>query len=222
MRSPRDHLVLEQPRDVIEFPVDAEIDLNGWDLRKALLLALNGNAVVVEWAKSPIAYEEQNGFRGRLSDLLDAIVDPSKVSRHYLGLARAHLSKMGSFSSQVKLKKLFYLLRPLISLDWMAERGFAALPPMNLVECLDDITLPIDAETEIRSLIERKSRTRELGEGPIPSALARYLEARYGYHEMNTTIVSSDPDKMAAKRALANNFYREIVMATLSNERPHT
>ncbi|RWX59116.1 nucleotidyltransferase, partial [Mesorhizobium sp. M4B.F.Ca.ET.089.01.1.1] len=70
LRPVADHLVLEQARDVIEFPIEGEIDAGGWDLRKALLLALGGNAVVVEWAKSPIVYEEVPGFRQRLLDLL--------------------------------------------------------------------------------------------------------------------------------------------------------
>src|SRR6186713_193776 len=54
VRPVADHLVLEQARDVIEFPIEGEIDAGGWDLRKALRLALGGNAVIVEWAKSPI------------------------------------------------------------------------------------------------------------------------------------------------------------------------
>ena len=48
IRRVSDHLVLQQPRDVIEFPIEGEIDAGGWDLRKALLLALGGNAVIVE------------------------------------------------------------------------------------------------------------------------------------------------------------------------------
>lgn len=56
------------------------------------------------------------------------------MSRHYLGLARSHVAKIGSFSGEVKVKKLFYLIRPLVALDWMEQHGFSSLPPMNLVE----------------------------------------------------------------------------------------
>ncbi|RUV31461.1 nucleotidyltransferase [Mesorhizobium sp. M7A.F.Ca.MR.148.00.0.0] len=208
VRPVPDHLVLEQARDVIEFPIEGEIDAGGWDLRKALLLALGGNAVIVEWAKSPIVYEEVAGFRRRLLDLLAEIVDPAKVSHHYLGLARSHVAKIGSFSGEVKLKKLFYLIRPLVALDWMEQHGFASLPPMNLGECLDQTEIPARACDEIRSLIERKSQTREMGSGLTPTAIARYLEARYGHYEMNLAGTVRDEGRQAHNRALATDFYR--------------
>ncbi|MFW8587429.1 DNA polymerase beta superfamily protein [Rhizobium beringeri] len=66
IRPVEHHLALVSARDVIEFPIIGDIDTGGWDLRKALRLALKGNAVVVEWLKSPIAYEEEAGFRSRL------------------------------------------------------------------------------------------------------------------------------------------------------------
>lgn len=47
---PRDwYLSLQPGRDVIERPIIDNIDLNGWDLRKALGLLLKSNAVVSEW-----------------------------------------------------------------------------------------------------------------------------------------------------------------------------
>ncbi|UCI20358.1 nucleotidyltransferase domain-containing protein [Mesorhizobium sp. B2-1-8] len=208
IRPISDHLVLQQPRDVIEFPIEGEIDAGGWDLRKALLLALGGNAVIVEWTKSAIVYEEVAGFRARLLDLLAEIVDPGKVSHHYLGLARSHVAKIGSFSGEVKLKKLFYLIRPLVALDWMEQRRFASLPPMNLGECLDETDVPAPASEEIRRLIERKSQTREMGSGPIPIAIARYLEARYGHHHMNLAAMVRDEARQARTQALAIDFYR--------------
>lgn len=208
IRPIADHLVLEQPRDVIEFPLEAEIDAGGWDLRKALLLALGGNAVVVEWAKSPIVYEEIEGFRRRLLDLLAEIVDPVRVSRHYLGLARAHLAKIGSFSGEVKLKRLFYLIRPIVALDWMEQRGFASLPPMNMVDCLAQTELPPHASEAIHQLIDSKRQTREMGTGPIPMEIACYLEARYGHHEMNLAEPARDEERHARNRDLATAFYR--------------
>ncbi|MBZ9861222.1 MULTISPECIES: DNA polymerase beta superfamily protein [unclassified Mesorhizobium] len=208
IRSVAEHLALEQPRDVIEFPLEGEIDAGGWDLRKALLLALGGNAVIVEWAKSPIVYEEAKGFRDRLLDLLAEIVDPARVSRHYLGLARSHVAKIGSFAGEVKLKKLFYLIRPIVALDWMEQRDFVRLPPMNMVDCLAETEIPAKATSEIRRLIEKKRVTRELGTGSIPTEIARYLEARYGHHEMNLAGSVRDEARQARNRALATDFYR--------------
>lgn len=157
-RPPRHHLALEQPRDVIEFPIEREVDVGGWDLRKALLLALAGNAVVVEWARSRIAYEEIEGFRDRFLVLLDRIVDPAKVARHYLGLARSTKARLGSFDGDVKLKRVFYLLRPLIALDWMEHQKFASLPPMNMMNGLAQAEIAPDVVAQITQLVEARQR----------------------------------------------------------------
>lgn len=54
---------LEERRDVIEYPIVDDIDLNGWDLRKALRLYWKSNPALVEWLQSPITYMEHGGFR---------------------------------------------------------------------------------------------------------------------------------------------------------------
>lgn len=207
-RGVTDHLRLDPLRDVIEFPLLGEIDASGWDLRKALHLALAGNAVVVEWAKAPIAYEEVPGFRERFLALLARIVDPMKVSRHYLGLARSHVDRIGSFTGPVKLKKLFYLIRPVVALDWMEQRGFAELPPMSLPECLAGAGLPADVATDIARLIGEKAITREMGEGPIPTALGRYLVDRYEHHVHADAARGREGTVGPERRVLAGEFYR--------------
>jgi predicted nucleotidyltransferase len=45
---------VEDKRDVIEHPIAEDIDLNGWDLRKALRLLVRSNPTIVEWLQSPI------------------------------------------------------------------------------------------------------------------------------------------------------------------------
>jgi predicted nucleotidyltransferase len=160
LRPARQHLTIEQPRDVIEFPIEGDIDTGGWDLRKALLLALAGNAVLVEWVNSSIVYEEIEGFRPRLRALLQQIVDPAKVCQHYLGLARSQAARIGNIGGEIKLKRLFYLIRPLIALDWMEQRQFGELPPMNMLECLE--------QTDIESAAVVRYPEPGRSQGPHP------------------------------------------------------
>jgi predicted nucleotidyltransferase len=56
VRSMDDYLSLFALHDVIETPLVDDLDVNGWDLIKALKLLLKGNAVVIEWLTSPIIY----------------------------------------------------------------------------------------------------------------------------------------------------------------------
>ena len=64
---------LEEKRDVIEYDIVDEIDINGWDIRKALRLFWKSNPAFVEWLQSPIIYVERGGFakqaRGLMKDI---------------------------------------------------------------------------------------------------------------------------------------------------------
>ena len=44
-------------RDVIERPLDDELDISGWDLDKALRLLHGSNPTLFEWCQSPIVYK---------------------------------------------------------------------------------------------------------------------------------------------------------------------
>jgi predicted nucleotidyltransferase len=174
VRSRNDYLSLFPKRDVIEFPIVGDVDAGGWDLRKALLLALKGNAAPVEWVTSPIAYEEEPGFRERLKILLADIMVPRKVALHYVGLLHRHVPS-DNFA-QSRLKKLLYAVRPVIALRWMAQRDFDTLPPMNMMECLDGCRLPDDQRQAILDLVALKMVTREMGEGPVPAPITALLQ----------------------------------------------
>ena len=60
---------LEKKRDVIERPITDQIDLNGWDLRKALGLYRKSNPPLLEWLNSPIVYWETYGVAAKLRDV---------------------------------------------------------------------------------------------------------------------------------------------------------
>ena len=45
---------LDRRRDVIELPIEDELDVNGWDLPKAPRLFRNSNPPLLEWLGSPI------------------------------------------------------------------------------------------------------------------------------------------------------------------------
>ncbi|WP_201765651.1 DNA polymerase beta superfamily protein [Desulfotignum phosphitoxidans] len=48
---------LDQKPEVIELPILDELDINGWDLRKALRLFQKSNPPLLEWLSSPVVYK---------------------------------------------------------------------------------------------------------------------------------------------------------------------
>lgn len=65
------YLTVEPGRDVIEQPISGELDVNGWDLRKALKLLRASNPVLLEWLRSPIQYLQDERFAPRLRQLAE-------------------------------------------------------------------------------------------------------------------------------------------------------
>ena len=209
IRPVRDHLLLAPPRDVIEFPIEGLSDAGGWDLRKALILAHGGNAVVNEWVRAPIVYEEITGFREELATLLNEIADPIEVANHYRGLARSQRAGLGDLAGPVKLKKVLYLVRPLLSLLWMRERGYAMLPPMDIVSLRAGVSLPVEFSRGLDELLELKKVTSEIGVRPLDPTFVRHVQELFA--EADTFGVPSSLDHRD-RLATAQGFYTRWVV----------
>ncbi|MCX6401260.1 MAG: nucleotidyltransferase domain-containing protein [Propionibacteriales bacterium] len=177
VRSRKAYADLWPSRDVIETPLDGLLDVNGWDLRKAVRLAVAGNATVGEWLRSPWIYTGDEQFRGDLLDLVAAVTDPVRVRRHYLHVGRAQWARAGDGVGTVRLKRVFYAIRPAVTLHWLDAH--AGVPPMNLDELLAETSVPDDVRAELAELRELKSRTRELGSAPAPHAIAAWADATF-------------------------------------------
>lgn len=111
---------LEDKRDVIEYPIVDEIDINGWDLRKALKLFSRSNPTFVEWLQSPIVYIERGDFAQRARQLLPKVYSVDKGIYHYHSMAKTNYR--GYLREDlVPIKKYFYVLRPLLSIMWLEK-----------------------------------------------------------------------------------------------------
>jgi predicted nucleotidyltransferase len=79
------YLTVDPGRDVIEKPISGELDVSGWDLRKALKLLHGSNPVLHEWLRSPIVYRQDETWAPRLRALADArrrSADQPALARH--------------------------------------------------------------------------------------------------------------------------------------------
>ncbi|RZJ37163.1 MAG: nucleotidyltransferase domain-containing protein [Brevundimonas sp.] len=171
-------------RDVIETPLVGDMDVNGWDLSKALRLLLKGNAVVVEWLQSPILYTAEPLFRDELLAFAEQWLDRDMVLTHYLHLGRRQKILYLDDQIEVPLKKVFYVLRPAMALRWLRLNPGKAVAPMHLPTLMAQCDPPADLSDMIEDLRRRKAETREMGKGDIPNALLRFIEEEFGAVEI--------------------------------------
>ncbi len=150
------------------------LDVNGWDLVKAVRLLVRGNATLLEWLRSPIVYRGDLAFRADLLALAERVVDRDAVRRHYLHVALGQRERWWT-ADDVPLKKLFYVLRPAATLRWLRVRP-DAVPPMRLATLLDEGEAPSAVVQVASGLVALKAVSREMGAGPVPAVLRRFVD----------------------------------------------
>lgn len=180
---PRDwYLSLVPGRDVIEHKIVDEIDLNGWDVRKALGLLLKSNAVVSEWMLSPIRYRTDDPFVARLAMLADDLLNPRALAYHYARSGKLATDRWLDGDGAVPVKKYFYALRPALAIRAIRLNP-ASRPPMNLQALVAVSDLPSALARQIDDLVAAKARTNERTNGarlPEIDALIRDELGRAG------------------------------------------
>jgi len=204
VRRRQDYLTLWPKRDVIETPLDGLLDVNGWDIAKALRLIVKGNAVAIEWLRSPIIYGGDPAFRDTLLAFADTHAPLGAVRRHYLHLGMQQLKRAGE-ADGVAIKRLFYILRPAAVLRWMRHHP-GRTPPMHFPTLIAECDPPAPVRTIIAEMIVRKAAMRESGQAPMPPDLAAFIDAEYA-------IVEAEPKTAddGAARTMAEAVFHEMI-----------
>jgi predicted nucleotidyltransferase len=162
-------------RDVIELPVEGDLDINGWDIRKALELLRKSNPAPLEWLDSPIVYHQRPAALGPLVDLAAKAYNPLASVHHYLSMASHQRTILVSAGGVVRRKKYFYLLRALLAARWSLQHS--GQPPMEFSKLLAASAAPEAVACEIEELLRLKLAGSELDGGERSALLDGYVEA---------------------------------------------
>lgn len=171
VRSKDFYLRLDKTRDVIEWQLDDVLDINGWDLQKALGLLHKSNPTLFEWNNSPIVYKTTPEWK-EISDIISHYFQQKSGLYHYLSTAKSNYREY-LHGETVRLKKYFYVLRPILACRWILEKQTP--PPMLFTDlakaCLDEALVPA-----VNELLNLKMNTPELGEGKRIGVINDYLD----------------------------------------------
>ncbi len=184
---PRDYyLRLDNTRDVIEWQLDETLDINGWDLQKALRLLHNSNPTLFEWNSSPIVYRTTDEWK-QISAIINNYFIKKSGLYHYLSMAKSNYREYLK-TDVVRLKKYFYVLRPILACKWIMDKGS---PPPMLFETLMDCHLDEAIKPAVKKLLELKINSPEVGTGKRIDEINDYIETNIAQIE---EIVKTDAD----------------------------
>lgn len=198
-----EYLRLDARRDVIELPIDEVLDINGWDLSKALQLLHKSNPTLFEWFSSPIKYIDTD-FRERF----DAIKDKYFISKsgvyHYLSMAKGNFREYLK-KDMVRAKTYFYVIRPILACKWILEKN--SPPPMLFTE-LAESQLEPEMRPIIDYLLDLKMNSPEIKEIPRIDKLNEYIEKNL--EELEAAVKALPYDKNSSWDELNKFFLEEI------------
>lgn len=172
VRPEKAYLRLDRTRDVIEVPINDELDINGWDIDKTLRLLHKSNPTVFEWFSSPIIYQS-SAFADQFRPIMQKYFSSKAGLWHYLHMAEGNYRDYLR-GEMVRVKKYFYVLRPILACKWILEKG---TPPPMLFTDLVKSELPDDLSETVYQLLNLKMNSPEIKEIPRIDQLNRYLDA---------------------------------------------
>jgi predicted nucleotidyltransferase len=195
---------LEERRDVIEYAITDDIDLNGWDLRKALRLFWKSNPAFIEWIQSPIVYIESGGFANGARELVSSVYSNEAGIYHYRSMARTNYRGYLR-ADMVPMKKYFYVLRPLLSVLWIERYGTAA--PIEFDKLLHLLDGQTQLLADIDDLLAKKREAPEMGLAQPIASINAFIEKELERLE------SLKPERVQKPEPLAS--LNELFHATL-------
>lgn len=180
IRPLADYLSIDDYKDFIEVPIHGLLDINGWDIRKALRLYRKSNPPLMEWLSSPIVYRDEYSLAEKLRALSEEYFLPVPSLHHYLNLAKKIFKDM-LITEHVRIKKYFYVLRLLMACRWIDIHKTMA--PMDFHKLMAGLTIEADLKAEIDILMERKLVSIESDIEPINPQLYQYFSETIAYYE---------------------------------------
>ena len=170
---PRDwYLSIQTRTEFIEYANDEVYDIRGYDISRALKYIIKPDTTIYEWLSSNEKYISCAASVNQLKALAADFFNPIPISWHYLKLAQRMLESIDQHS-EAKIKKYFYILRPIANLNFIWQHG--KMPYMEYAKTIAEIEMPTEVLTSIMGLMEVKLASHEHYKIPKQELLLAYF-----------------------------------------------
>ena len=145
-------------KEFIEYDVDEVFDIKGYDISRALKYIMKPQAAIYEWISSNECYIRNESAHKKLQELTLEFFNPISISYHYLSLAKKMFLEIDQVE-QAKIKKYFYILRPIANLNFIWE--YRKMPYMEYNRTLAEIPMKPEVMAAIEEITVQKMTSKE-------------------------------------------------------------
>lgn len=188
MRNRDFYLSLRENKDFIDWELNEVLDINGWDLKKALQHFHKSNATLFEWSNSPVVYYTTDEWKRIYENAASKYFACKPALYHYYGTANKNYHEY-LCEDMVKYKKYFYVLRPILACKWIEEKK---CPPPVLFDELSAAVLEDDMKAAVEDLLAKKVKMPETDKAPKVDVINRYIEKKLTYYKALAASMTDD------------------------------
>ena len=197
------YLKLQDKKDFIDWELNQVLDINGWDITKALQHFYKSNATLYEWGNSPIIYKTTPQWE-KIMKLAEEYFSGKSAMYHYYGTARKNYEAY-LMEDMVKYKKYFYVLRPILACKWIEKKK---CPPPVLFQTLAEEIMEKEMKPAVDRLVEAKLQMTESEKRGKIQELNDYIQEKLEYYQ---ALLSERPEDRNKDWEPLNRSFRELL-----------
>jgi len=194
----------EYCRDVVEQPINDLLDINGWDLKKALKLLRKSNPTLIEWFNSPIVYYKNDRFTEDFQMLITPHYSPRSCFYHYSHMANGNFREFLQ-ADTVRIKKYFYVLRPVLAMRWIEQDK--GIVPVEFAELVEELVHEPKLKSAIEKLLADKRKGFESAYLPRIDVISEFIETELLHFKEK----AQEQEKQEADFSLLNPFFEGVL-----------
>ena len=182
VHRPEWYFSIVKTEDVIELMVEEEhLDIEGYDLKKALNLLARTNPVESDWLHANDYYILDEDFLKAMLSFESQCYNSHHAMYHFYSISVKHNQRY--LDKEVTLKRFIYYMRGLLSCRWIEQN--CNHPPVNVDELIDaTIGDNDDVREKAHRLLELKRTGKSHDMAIVDDDLANYVFDIQKYYEV--------------------------------------
>jgi uncharacterized protein len=197
------YLSLQNKRDVIEKKLP-QLELAGWDVKKALSLLHKSNPSILEWLTDENIYIEHD-IVTEIRRLGEKRFSPYKVLNHYMRMAKKNLNLLEDKPSP-NVKDYIHIIRPFLACLWVSK--LQIFPPNRIAAVMKQADLSKVVREDIECILTLKTQGSVVMDKTRFISLIKYIE--FDLKRIEERIADSSGDHLV-KIEEFNNLFLEIL-----------